>query len=97
MVGPGPPLAGDTLAVAHRKLSELEHFGSFMAAQVVADLKYTPMLRRASDWHNWAASGPGSIRGLNLVRGRFPLDATWDAGAFIAELDCLRASCSHTV
>jgi hypothetical protein len=84
------PQTGDTLAIAHRKLLAVEHFGSFMAAQVVADLKYTPMLRRAADWHVWAAPGPGSVRGLNRVRHRLPLDAGWDQRAFIAELRRLR-------
>jgi hypothetical protein len=39
--------------------------GSFMAAQVVADLKHTEYLKDAPDWWTWAAIGPGSKRGLN--------------------------------
>lgn len=61
-----------SLAEAHRILSELPGFGGtgFMAAQVIADLKYTPYLRGASDWWSWCCPGPGSRRGLNLVLGR---------------------------
>lgn len=54
------------LVTAHEILSTYEGFGSFMAAQVVADLKNTPghPLQAAPDWHVWAAPGPGSLRGL---------------------------------
>jgi hypothetical protein len=40
--------------------------GSFMAAQVVADVKNAKggPLAAALDWRTWAAKGPGSIRGL---------------------------------
>jgi hypothetical protein len=51
--------------------------GSFMAAQIVADMKYVEPLRRANDWMTFAASGPGSKRGLNRVLGR-PLQTSWD-------------------
>ena len=45
--------------------------GSFMAGQVIADLKYVdPVLEKASDWWSWAPLGPGSIRGLNRFAGR---------------------------
>ncbi len=51
----------------HRKLMQLEGFGSFLAAQVVADLKNTTghWLASASDWMTFSAPGPGSIRGLS--------------------------------
>ena len=53
-------------STTHYALSKLEGFGSFMAAQVVADLKNTPghILTAAPDWHTWSAPGPGSLRGL---------------------------------
>ena len=55
-----------TLTAYHKRLTALEGFGSFMAAQVVADLKNTDYhpLREARDWHTWSAPGPGSLRGL---------------------------------
>ena len=63
---------GSTLASAHRVISTLEGFGSFMAAQVVADLKNTEghPLFSAEDWGTWSAPGPGSMRGLNWVYDR---------------------------
>jgi len=44
--------------------------GPFMAAQVVADLKFTEVLREAKDWSSWASLGPGSTRGLNRLYDR---------------------------
>ena len=57
---------GHTLQSAHTALQKVEGFGSFMAAQVVADLKNTPghPLQKAPDWRWWSAPGPGSLRGL---------------------------------
>jgi len=37
----------------------------FLAAQVVADVKYTPLLDKAIDWWTFAVPGPGSRRGIN--------------------------------
>lgn len=65
-----------SLAGYHAQLMQARGLGSFMAAQVVADLKYTPAFRAAEDWHRWAAPGPGSMRGLNRVRG-MPADTPW--------------------
>lgn len=71
------PRAGDTLDAFHRRLMIYRDMGSFMAAQVVADTKYAANpLRDAPDWWTWAASGPGSRRGLNRVLGR-PVSSPW--------------------
>jgi hypothetical protein len=70
------PKAGDTLNSYHMLLGQFHGLGSFMAAQVVADLKYVEPLKSASDWFTFAASGPGSRRGLNRVLDR-SVDATW--------------------
>lgn len=55
----------------HTILMQYQGLGSFMAAQVVADLKNTPFqpLREAKDWWTWAAPGPGSLRGMNRLLG----------------------------
>jgi len=58
-----------TLQGFHAWLCQHKGWGSFIAAQVVADLKYTPFLEKAPDWWTWAASGPGSKRGLNRLLG----------------------------
>lgn len=67
-----------TLSQAYDVLKAQYGFGSFMAAQVVADLKYTPRFSedRMPDWWTWAAPGPGSKRGLNRLCGR-PVNAPW--------------------
>jgi hypothetical protein len=61
-----------TCAKAHYILQGYEGFGSFMAAQVVADLKNTAghPLFRAEDSFTFVAHGPGSLRGLNWVTGQ---------------------------
>jgi hypothetical protein len=53
-----------------KHLIQFDGLGSFMAGQVVADLKFAPPLKDALDWWVWAPLGPGSIRGLNRFFGR---------------------------
>jgi hypothetical protein len=62
---------GYPLQRAHERLMEVKGLGSFLAAQVVADLKNTAghPLRDAPDWYTWAAHGPGSLRGLEAYFG----------------------------
>ncbi|MEY9401743.1 hypothetical protein ABIF66_002944 [Bradyrhizobium japonicum] len=67
---------GVTLAAYCARLMDFDGVGSFMAAQVLADLKYVEPLRSAQDWMSFAISGPGSRRGLNRVMNR-PPDAPW--------------------
>lgn len=61
--GSGPP----TLACRYEDYMQLEGMGSFMSAQVLADLKNTRghPLQEAKDWMGWSAPGPGSLRGLS--------------------------------
>lgn len=61
-----------TLAESHKYLQQYPGFGGtgFMAAQVIADLKYTKYLEKAPDWWTWCSPGPGSIKGLNWLYGR---------------------------
>ena len=55
-----------TLLAAHHALTGLQGLGSFMAAQILADLKNTTThpLSKAKDWSSFSAPGPGSLRGL---------------------------------
>jgi hypothetical protein len=48
---------------------------SFMAYEVVTDLRHTRYLRGAPDIMTWANTGPGAQRGLNRLLGR-PLNAS---------------------
>lgn len=59
-------LKGATLEQAHELLKAQQGLGSFMAAQVLADIKYMEP-RRWADFHTFAASGPGSLRGIKRV------------------------------
>lgn len=80
-----------TLADTHEWLSALPGLGGggFMAAQVVADLKYTCLLADAPDWWTWCSPGPGSKKGLNLVLGR-PPESPYAKGEFLWEINALR-------
>ena len=64
------PKKGDSLESYWLELTTYQGFASFMAGQVVADLKFIDPLRDAYDWETWAPLGPGSIRGLNRMFGR---------------------------
>lgn len=59
------------LDYAHKQLMSVDGLGSFLAAQVVADLKNTPghPLQNATDYWTWSAHGPGSMRGLEAYHG----------------------------
>jgi len=60
-----------TLEKCHRQLTYIDGLGSFLAAQVVADLKNTAghPLQTAPDWWTWCAPGPGSLKGLQAFYG----------------------------
>jgi hypothetical protein len=84
------PTHGGTLARYCARLGECHGLrGGFMPAQIIADLKYVAPLNTASDWMTFAASGPGSRRGLNRVLGR-PVDAPWSESGWRREFECLR-------
>ncbi len=83
------PKEGDTLNSYHMLLGQFHGLGSFMAAQIVADLKYVQPLLSATDWLTFAASGPGSRRGLNRVLAR-EVDAPWTEEIWRSELGRLR-------
>lgn len=84
---PTLPLVG-----IHSLLGQFNGMGSFMAAQVVADLKYVPQYTGTADWHTFAASGPGSRRGLNRVLGRDKETPFGGEGSWRALLAELRAA-----
>lgn len=68
------------------KLCSFHGFGGgFIAAQVIADLKYVPKWYKAFDWETFAAPGPGSKRGLNRVWGK-PPDTPWPGNSWQEKL-----------
>lgn len=80
----------EMLSTVHQLLSDQNGLASFMAAQVVADLKYANP-NRWVDFHTFAASGPGSKRGLNRVLGR-DKETPMSEAVFRATLATLRDS-----
>lgn len=80
-----------TLEDTHEELMRFDGMGSFMAAQVVCDLKYTSLLSQAPDWDIWSAIGPGSRRGLNRFFGR-KLEGAISANLYKTEIAALQAA-----
>lgn len=62
-----------------RSLMNMEGISTFMAGQVVADLKNTKghTLYSAEDWWSFALPGPGSRRGMNWLYERTITDHEW--------------------
>lgn len=56
-----------TLKAAYGALRGVRGLGSFMAGQVVADLKNDRYLVDAEDWWSWSTIGPGSKKGLDFL------------------------------
>ena len=59
-------------------LQNVYGLGSFLAAQVVADMKNTEghPLQKAEDWWTFSAPGPGSLRGLSWYFSGTPTGVT---------------------
>lgn len=72
-------------------LTRIDGLGSFLAAQVVADMKNTEghPLARAEDFWTFSASGPGSLRGLSWYFFGEPDGVT--AGGYHTALKACRA------
>jgi hypothetical protein len=85
------PATEDTLASYHAKLMKFDGLGSFMAAQVIGDIKHVKPLKDAADWWTWAASGPGSRRGLNRVF-MYETNAPWREDSWLQHLTLLRVA-----
>lgn len=56
-----------SLRAAHSALMGVHGLGSFLAGQVVADLKNDRYLADAEDWWTWSCIGPGSKKGLDIL------------------------------
>jgi len=66
-------------ALAADQLQYIEGISTFMAGQVVADLKNTPghPLRDSMDWWTFALPGPGSRRGMDWLYGQAVPQNQW--------------------
>lgn len=75
-------------------LQKLPRVGSFIAAQVIADVKYYPPYlgnqagTGARDWMTFCAPGPGSMAGLNWLYGT--PNAVWKIKDFQDAVNALR-------
>lgn len=49
------------------ELRSVHGLGSFLAGQIVADLKNDRFLAHAPDWHSFSVMGPGSKKGLDFL------------------------------
>jgi hypothetical protein len=65
----GPRTRYSFMQELHMTLMQVHGLGSFMAGQIVADLRYTNVLNYATDALTWAPRGPGSTRGLRRLLG----------------------------
>lgn len=89
------PKRGMLLEDYYKLLLQCRGLSSFMAAQVIADTKYVKPLTTAEDWWYWAASGPGSKRGLNRVCGE-RVDRSWNEQEWLFTMQALEgALCVH--
>lgn len=79
---------GECLSDFYDRLRSCNAMGSFLAAQVVADMKFCGEARNAKDWWTFVAPGPGSLRGLNRVM-RNDKDKTWKDNAWHSALQSL--------
>lgn len=59
-----------SLSAAFNALRSVDGLGSFLAGQVVADLKNDRYLAEAYDWSSWSCPGPGSLKGLEYIFDR---------------------------
>ena len=56
-----------TLQEAHKHVMKYPGLGGFMAYEVVCDLRYTYLLKNATDKMTWCNPGPGAVRGIYRV------------------------------
>lgn len=66
------PQWGQHLSHYYDLLLDYNGMGKFIAAQIVADLKYIEPLNKAKDWWTFVASGPGSRKGMSYLCGFDP-------------------------
>lgn len=80
----------DYMEAAVNQLCEYRNIGSFMAGQIAADLRWA-VKGEWKDRNTWAAIGPGSKKGMNILHGRLA-SAPLNQDQFIVELREFRAA-----
>jgi hypothetical protein len=58
---------GESLQAAWTGMRNIPYLGPFMSYEVISDLRWTPVLRGASDIMTWANAGPGCTHGIGRV------------------------------
>lgn len=53
-----------------QELKKFRGLGGFLSYEIVCDLRYTDLLRKATDVNTFCNIGPGASRGLNRLAGR---------------------------
>lgn len=74
-----------TLENAWEQFRKIDHIADFTSYELVTDLRWTPLLKNATDIMSWANPGPGAMRGLNRLYRR-PLDSKQKKHLFICEM-----------
>lgn len=63
---------------AFNALRSVDGLGSFLAGQIVADLKNDRYLQGVDDWETFSVMGPGSKKGLDFLFGQGTTENTYD-------------------
>jgi hypothetical protein len=82
---------GDSLEAAWRDLITISYMGIFTSGEVVIDLRYTPILSRATDINTWTIAGPGAAKGLGYVAHGNP--AAYDYSSATHQLEMVDIMC----
>jgi alpha-glutamyl/putrescinyl thymine pyrophosphorylase clade 1 len=64
-----PMIVSSSMQSTWTNLITMMGIGSFMAGQIVADLRHTRAMRNPADAATWAPMGPGSRRGMRRLMG----------------------------
>jgi len=85
----------DSMERSHRSLQASYGLGSFMAGQIVADLRWA-MNQGWDDKDHWAPIGPGSMKGMNCIQERDP-KAPLRQERFLEELQDVMEQCRRAL
>lgn len=81
---------GHSMRAMHTALMGIKGLGSFLAGQIVADMRHLRPARYSPDRMVWAPKGPGSIRGMSRLVNGTPRGFRIGSEAFQDRLEDLR-------